>query len=63
MEFLADAIVFLFWTLFFAATVLGVYDEYRRSKDQRAQRHATHGSLRDDDPVYLIEPQLHEPVA
>jgi preprotein translocase subunit YajC len=63
MELLADVIVFLFWLLFFSATFLGVYDEYRRGKQQQAQRQATHKSLHDDDPVYLIDPQLHDSIA
>ena len=59
MEVLADAIILLLWLLFFAATFLGVYDEYRRNQHKRA-RLAAQARLKDDDPVYLMEPSLRD---
>lgn len=59
MEILADAIILLLWLLFFTATFLGVYDEYRRTKHKRAQvAGSTH--LNDDEPVYLMETSLQD---
>jgi len=59
MEVIADAIILLLWLLFFAATFLGVYDEYRRNQRKRARLSAT-SRLKDDDPVYIMEPSLRD---
>ena len=56
---MADAIILLLWLLFFAATFLGVYDEYRRNQRKRARRSAT-SRLKDDDPVYIMKPSLRD---
>lgn len=54
MELIAEAIVFLLWSVFFVVTAMGVVVEYRRSKgNQRSTQR-----LGDDDPVYLVE--LHD---
>ena len=61
MEFFADAIVFSLWSLFFAATAMGGVVEYRRSHG--SPRKSIQSPLKDKDPVYLIEPQLHDHAA
>jgi hypothetical protein len=59
MEVFADTIILLFWLLFFTATFLGVYDEYRRNQSKRAHL-ASSSRLNDDDPVYLMETSLRD---
>ncbi len=63
MQLLADTIVLLLWSIFFVATFLGVYDEYRRNKSRNSRSLANTQPMVDDDPVYLIEPRLHDHVA
>ena len=60
MEVFADALILLLWLMFFVATAMGAYEEFRRGRAKREYMLSNRPAMEDDDPVYLMEPSLQD---